>query len=58
MNNKIISKTINITCDELPPEVDFIEKQIRLQGIEPVRWAIVEVSENELTLSVSGYKAG
>lgn len=56
MNKPIISKTIKIKSDKLPPDVDFIEEQIRLQGLEPVRFAIVEIIENELTLSVSGYE--
>ena len=55
MNNSIISKTIKIKSDKLPPEVDFIEEQIKLQGLNPVRWAIVDVKEKELVLSVSGY---
>ena len=56
VESKIISKTIKIKCDKLPPEVDFIENQIKLQGLNPVRWAIVEVNNYELTLSVSGYE--
>ncbi len=56
MNQKIISKTIKIKSDKLPPEVDFIEAQIRAQKFEPVRWAIVDVKDNEFTLSVSGYR--
>ncbi len=55
MNNSIISKTIKIQSDKLPPEVDFIEKQIKLQGLNPVRWAIVDIKEKDLVLSVSGY---
>lgn len=53
---KIISKTIEIKTNELPPKVDFIENEIRNFGFEPVRWAITEVKNNKLTLSVSGYK--
>ena len=55
-NNKIISKTIKISSPKLPPEVDFIEQQIKAQGLEPVRWAIIDVQNNELTLSVSGFE--
>lgn len=52
--NGIISKTIKIKAATLPPSVDFIEKEILKHKIEPLRWAIVEVSCGELTLSVSG----
>ena len=55
MNQKIISKTIKIKCDNLPPDVKFIEEQIKLQGLKVVRWAIVDVKNSVLTLSVSGY---
>ena len=50
----IKSKIIKIECEKLPPSVDFIEKEIKRQGFDPVRWAIVEVKDKELTLSVSG----
>ena len=53
---KIISKTIKIISKELPPKTDFIIEQIRNKGMEPVRWAIVEIETNELTLNVSGYE--
>lgn len=53
---KIISKTIEIETPELPPKTDFIENEIRNLGFEPIRWAITEVQNNKLTLSVSGYK--
>ena len=56
MNKKIISKTIKINSPKLPPEVNFIEEQIKIQGLEPVRWAIVEIQANELFVSVSGYE--
>ncbi|MBR2069147.1 MAG: hypothetical protein IJ877_05220 [Candidatus Gastranaerophilales bacterium] len=52
----IISETITIKTDKLPPEVDFIEEQITQHGFKPVRWAIVDVKDNEILLSVSGYK--
>ena len=54
--SEVISKTIKIKADKLPPEVDFIEQEIIKSGFEPLRWAIVDVIENELTLSVSGRK--
>ena len=55
-NSSIISKIIKIKSDKLPPSADFIEQQIKLQGIDPLRWAIVEAEECELSLSVSGFE--
>ncbi|MBR5303265.1 MAG: hypothetical protein IKU37_00375 [Candidatus Gastranaerophilales bacterium] len=52
--NEIISKTIKIISPIMPPNVDFIEKEIEKQDIEALRWAIVEINENELTICVSG----
>ena len=52
---EIISKTITIKTEKLPPSVNFIENEIKKRGLEPVRWAIVEIEKNILTLSVSGY---
>ena len=34
----------------------FIENEIQHQGIDALRWAIVEVEDNVLTLAVSGRK--
>lgn len=53
--NEIISKTIVIKCDKLPPCVDFIENKIKEFKIEPLRWSIVDIKNNELTLNVNGY---
>ncbi len=52
--SEIISKTIKIISPNMPPKVDFIEKEIVKNNIEPLRWAIVDINENELTISVSG----
>lgn len=51
---KIVDKIIKIKSDTLLPRADFIEGKIKEYKIEPVRWAIIDVSENELTLSVAG----
>ena len=51
---KIISKTIEIICEKLPPSVDFIENEIKKQNIDPIRWAIINIEGDKLTLSVSG----
>ena len=52
--NEVISKIIKIISPVMPPEVNFIEQEIINNGIEPLRWAIVDINNNELTLSVSG----
>ena len=51
--NKIISKTIKIKSDKMPPKVDFIENEIKKQGYEPIRWAIVDVVDNKLIINLS-----
>ncbi|MBQ4647345.1 MAG: hypothetical protein IJB79_08355 [Candidatus Gastranaerophilales bacterium] len=50
----VVSKTIKIKSPLMPPKVDFIEKEIEKQGIEALRWAIVEANGNEFIISVSG----
>ena len=54
--SEVISKILKIKSPEMPPKVDFIEQEIIKNNIEPLRWAIVEAIENELTISVSGRK--
>ena len=54
--SEVISKTFKIISPQLPPNVDFIEKEIEKQGLEALRWAIVDVVGNELTISASGRK--
>ena len=54
--SKVISKTIKIMADKMPPSVDFIENEIKKLNIEPIRWAIIDVNNKELTLSVSALK--
>jgi len=49
---EILSKLIEIEA-ELPVYNDYIEKQIREMGIEPLRWAIVKVNGNKLTISLA-----
>jgi len=64
MTNKIISKTIELLYPELKkglaPKADFILGGIEKQGINPVRWAIIDVKDDAkggiLVLSVSGYE--
>lgn len=52
--NEVISKTIKIKTDKLPVQIEFIEQEITKQGVEPLRWAIVDVVQDELIVSVSG----
>ncbi len=47
------SEIIKIECEKLPPSVDFIENEIKKRGFEPIRWAIVDVLDATLTLSIS-----
>ncbi len=54
--SEIISKTIKITADKIPPSTEFIESEIRKLNLEPVRWAIVDINNKELTLNVSALK--
>ncbi len=53
---KIIDTLIKIKSDTMPPKNSYIEMKIRESGIEPIRWAIVEIQNNEMTLSVAGIK--
>ena len=54
--SEVISEILKIKSPTMPPSVEFIEKEIIKNKIEPLRWAIVDVVENELTISVSGRK--
>lgn len=45
--------TSNLIKIKFTTDIDEIEKELFLLGIEPLRWAVVEVSENKITLSVS-----
>ncbi len=51
--SKVVSKTIKIKTPKLPPDVDFIESEIKKQGFCCLRWAIVDVIEDELILNIS-----
>ena len=53
---KIVDKIIKLKSDIMPPKNSFIEDKIRLLGIEPIRWAIIEIQNDELTLNVTGYE--
>ena len=53
---KIIDTIIKIKSAQMPPKNDFIEQEIKQNGIDPIRWAIIEINENELVLSVAGKK--
>ena len=49
---EIISKLVEIEA-ELPADNCFIEKKLAEMGIEPLRWAIVGVNGNILTISLA-----
>lgn len=49
---EITSKLIEIDAD-LPVDNNFIENKLREMGIEPLRWAIVGVNNNLLTISLA-----
>lgn len=48
----IVSKTITLEA-ELPVDNVYIENELIDSGIEPLRWAVVAVEGNVLTVSVS-----
>ena len=54
--NEVISKTLKIKSPKMPPSTDFIEKEIKNINLEPLRWAIVDIEGDILTISVSGRK--
>lgn len=45
---EIVSKIIKIKCEK--PSLDFIEDYFKKEGIVPIRWAIVDVKGDILTL--------
>lgn len=52
----IIEKKINLNLKNgTLPEIDTIENAIKEAGLEPVRWAIVDINKNECTI-LAGYK--
>ena len=53
---KIVDKIIQIKADSMPPKTEFIEQEIKAQGIDPIRWALIDTKENTLILSVAGYE--
>lgn len=49
---EITSKLIEIEA-QLPVDNEFIEAKLKEMGIEPLRWAIVDVKNNILTISLA-----
>ena len=49
---EITSKLVEIEA-KLPIDNDFVEKKLKEMGTEPLRWAIVGVRGNILTISLS-----
>lgn len=52
LNMEITSKLVEIEA-KLPVNNNFIEKKLKEMGIEPLRWAIVKVNNNILTISLA-----
>lgn len=48
----IISKNIDVVV-KFPLNFDEIEKALKIQGVEPLRYAIVKVDNNTLTVNVT-----
>jgi len=49
---EIVSKLVKIEAP-LPIDNVFVEQKLYEIGIEPLRWAIVKVDKNELTISLA-----
>lgn len=49
---EITSKLVEIEA-ELPVDNNFIETKLIEMGIKPLRWAIVGVNDNKLTISLA-----
>ncbi|MCQ2754749.1 MAG: hypothetical protein MJ231_06850 [bacterium] len=47
-----ISEVVNIKNNN-NPTVEYIENELKTRGIEPLRWAVVAVSEEFYTISVA-----
>lgn len=49
---EIVSRLIEIEA-EMPVDNNFIEAELKKMGIEPLRWAIVGINGNILTVSLA-----
>ena len=49
---KVISKLIKIKNNN-SPSVEYIEGELKNIGINPLRWAVVEVTDENYTISVA-----
>lgn len=52
MPMQITSKLVEIEA-QLPIDNEFIETKLKAMGINPLRWAIVKVEGNILTISLA-----
>jgi len=51
----IIEKKLELTFENgALPESDAVENAIKQAGLEPVRWAIVDIKGNKFTILVNG----
>lgn len=49
----IISKLITIEAEKLPIDNQFVEDKLKEMGINALRWAIVKVENNTITISLA-----
>ena len=49
----IDSFVIKIKSPKMPPDIDFIEAELKRLGYSAVRWAIVDVENTELSVALS-----
>ncbi len=51
----IVEKKIFVNLENgTLPDVERIENAIIQQGLDPVRWAIVDITENEMVILANG----
>lgn len=53
----IEEETLEFTYDENSPiEIDELESLIRKRGINPIRFSLIKMDRNKITLGVSGIR--
>ena len=40
----------------MPPTAEFIEQELKPQGIDAIRWAIIDTKKNTIILSIAVYE--
>lgn len=47
----------NIVLDIIQPfDNSFIEKELKIKGLDPLRWAVIDACDKNITVSVSYLK--